>query len=169
MDLVPNITVLADGVYTIFGDMFPIMKASPERMVLFWRIFASLKIKPDDGIDLALNINLPNMQTGALGQSRAQSVRTAWMIVSFMLTALSNHALFITSQGYLGLGPALTEVGDSVVILGGSQTPFLLRQIGLDGVAKEFCILGDCYLHGFMYGELLTEEDLSAVEMFGIM
>ena len=156
-------TVLADGVYSVFGDLFPVMKASPERMVLFWRLFASLKIKPDDAIDLALNTNFPNMQTGDPGQSRAQSVRTAWLIVSFMLTALSNHAVFITSQGYLGLGPALTEVGDGVVIFGGSQTPFVLRNVDLAGVAKDFCILGDCYLHGFMYGELLTEEHLSAV------
>ena len=162
-------TVLADGVYSVFGDLFPVIKASPERMVILWRIFASLKIKPDDAIDLAPNINLPNMQTGDPGQSRAQSVRTAWLILSFMLTALSNHAVFITSQGYLGLGPALTEVGDTVVILGGSQTPFVMRKIGLAGVAKEFCILGDCYLHGFMYGELLTEEHQTAVEMFGIV
>ena len=162
-------TILADGVYSVFGDLFPVIKASPERMVLFWRIFAWLKIKPDDAIDLALNTNLPNMQTGDPGQSRAQSVRTAWMIVSFMLTALSNHAVFITSQGYLGLGPALTEVGDGVVIFGGSQTPFVLRKIGLARLAENCGILGDCYLHGFMYGELLTEVHQTAVEMFGIV
>ena len=163
-------TVLADGVYSAFEKLFPVMKESPERMVLLWRIFASLKIKPDDAIDLAaLNTNLPNMQTGDPGQSRAQSVRTAWLIVSFILTALSNHAVFITSQGYLGLGPALTAVGDAVVIFGGSQTPFVMRKIGLAGVAKEFCILGECYLHGFMYGELLTEVHQAAVEMFGIV
>ena len=91
------------------------------------------------------------------------------MIVMFTLTALDNHAVFITSQGYLGLGPALTEVGDSVVIFGGSQTPFVMKKIGLAGVAKDFCILGDCYLHGFMYGELLTEAHQAAVEMFGIL
>lgn len=162
-------TVLADGVYSVFGKLFPVIQASPERIVLFWRIFTWLKIKPDDAIDLALNTSLPNMQTGDPGQSRAQSVRTAWMIVSFMLTALSNHAVFITSQGYLGMGPALTEMGDSVVIFGGSQTHFMLRKVGHAGVAKDFCILGDCYLHGFMYGELLTEEHQTAVEMFGIV
>ena len=162
-------TVLADGVYSIFERLFPVMKESPKRMVVLWRIFASLKIKPDDAIDLALNTNLPNMQNGDPGKSRAQSVRTAWMIVSFMLTALRNHAVFISSQGYLGLGPALTEVGDSVVIFGGSQTPFVMRKIGLAGVAKDFYILGDCYLHGFMHGELLTEAHQAAVEMFGVV
>ena len=162
-------TVLADGVYSVFGKIFPAVKESTERMVFLWRVFASLKIKPDDAIDLALKKNLPNMQTGDPGTSRAQSVMTAWRIVAFTLTAVDNHAVFITSQGYLGLGPALTEVGDGVVIFGGSQTPFVIRKIGLDGAAKDFCILGDCYLHGFMYGELLTEMHQAAVEMLGIV
>lgn len=165
-------TVLADGVYKAFGDLFPIMKEPPERMVLLWRIFQTLKINPDDTIDLALHMNLPNFQTGEMGTSRAQSVRTAWLILTFMLTALRNHAVFITSQGYLGLGPALTEVGDSVVLFGGSETPFVTREMGsagADGAEKEFCILGDCYLHGFMHGELLTEAHRAAGEMFGIV
>ena len=166
-------TVLADGVYKAFGDLFPIMKEPPERMVLLWRIFETLKIKPDDTIDLALHMDLPSFQTGELGQGRAQSVRTAWLILMFMVTAISNHAVFITVQGYLGLGPALTEMGDGVVIFGGSETPFVLRENGSagddDGAGKEFCVLGDCYLHGFMYGELLTEEHRAAGEMYGIV
>ena len=165
-------TVLADGVYKAFGDLFPIMKEPPERMVLLWRIFETLKINPDDTIDLKPHMDLPSFQTGEVGQERAQSVRTAWLILMFMVTAVSNHAVFITAQGYLGLGPAMTEVGDSVVIFGGSETPFVLREIrvaGDDGVEKEFCILGDCYLHGFMYGELLTEAHRAAGEMFGIV
>lgn len=166
-------TVLADGVYSVFGDLFPMIKGSPERMVLFWRIFALLKIKTDDTIELPLSTVLPNMQTGEPGNSRAQSVRTAWLILSFMLTALNNHAIFITLQGYLGLGPALIEVGDGVAIFGGSETPFVVREIVHAGdggrVEKDFCILGDCYLHGFMHGELLTEAHQAAVEMFGIV
>lgn len=52
------------------------------------------------------------------GKSRAQSVRTAWLILIFTWKVPSNHAISITLQGYLGLGPALTEVGDSVVMFG---------------------------------------------------
>lgn len=165
-------TVLADGVYAAFADLFPVVKGSAERMLLFWRIFASLKIRPDDTIDLAPSMVLPNLQTGEPGNSRAQSVRTAWLILTFMLTALSNHAVFITLQGYLGLGPALTDVGNNVVVFGASETPFVIREIGSagdDGVERNFCILGDCYLHGFMYGELLTEVHQAAVEMFSVV
>ena len=91
-------TVLADGVYSVFEMIFPAVKESTERMVFLWRVFTWLKIKPNDAVDLALNTNLPNMQTGDLGKSRAQSIRTKWMIVAFTLTALSTHAVVITSQ-----------------------------------------------------------------------
>ena len=40
---------------------------------------------------------------------------------------------------------------------------------GDHGVEKDFCILGDCYLHDFMYGELLREAHQAAVELFGIV
>ena len=165
-------TVLADGVYTAFGHLFPIFKGLPKGMVLLWRLFALLKIKSDDTIDLARHISLPNLQTGESGKSRVQSVRTAWLIVTFIITALRNRAVFITSQGYLGLGPALTEVGDSVVLFGGSETPFVIREVGAggdDAAAKDFCILGDCYLHGFMHGELLTEAHRTAMQKFGVV
>ncbi|KAL8795921.1 MAG: hypothetical protein Q9195_001665 [Heterodermia aff. obscurata] len=165
-------TVLADGVYTAFEQLFPVFKGLPKGMVLLWRVFALLKINPDDTLDLAQHISLPNLQTGESGKSRAQSVRTAWLILTFMITALNKRALFITSQGYLGLGPALTEVGDSVVLFGGSETPFVMREVGDaggDAAEKDFCILGDCYLHGIMYGELLTEEHQARVEEFGVV
>lgn len=165
-------TVLADGVYTAFGHLFPVFKGLPRGMVLLWRLFTLLKIKTDDGIDLAQHITLPNLQTGESGKSRAQSVRTAWLILMFMVTALKNRAVFITLQGYLGLGPALSEVGDSVVLFGGSETPFVMREVGdagNDAAEKDFCIVGDCYLHGFMNGELLTEAHRAAMKEFGVV
>ena len=104
-------TVLAGGVYNVFGTLFLVMKESPERMVRLWRIFASLKIKPDDAIDLGLNTNLPNMQTGDPGQCRAQIVRTAWMVVAFMLTALDNHAVFFYITGVSWSGSCIDGGG----------------------------------------------------------
>lgn len=165
-------TVLADGVYTAFESLFPFFKGSPKMMMVLWRFFALLKIKTDDTIDLAQHMSLPNPQTGEPGKSRAQNVRTAWLIVTFMMTALNHRAVFITSQGYLGLGPALTEVGDSVVLFGGTETPFVMREVGDaggDAAQNDFCILGECYLHGFMYGELLMEEHRARVKMLGVV
>ena len=165
-------TVLADGVYSLFGQLFPIFKKLPKGVVILWRLFTLLKIKPDDTLDLAQHITLPNLQTGELRTSWAQSVRSAWLILMFIMTALRNRAVFITLQGYLGLGPASTEVKDRVILFGGSETPFVMRQAGKDGddaAEKEFCILGECYLHGFMHAELLTDAHRAAVKEFPIV
>lgn len=55
--------------------------------------------------------------------------------------------IFITEQGYLGLGPQSLQRGDQVVIFDGAEVPFVLRKHGAD-----WKILGQCYLHGWMDG-----------------
>ena len=165
-------TVLADGVHSSFRLLFPIFDGLPEGMVLLWRLFALLKLKPDNTINLPQHITLPNMQTAEPATSRAQSVKTAWVVLTFMVWALRNRAIIITSQGYLGVGPALTEVGDSVILFGGFETPFVMRKaskIDNDAAEKDFCILGECYLHGFMNGELLTEEHRARMKTFSVV
>ena len=75
-------------------------------------------------------------------------------------------------RGDLGLGPALTEMGDSVVLFGGFEMPLVMREVGYggdDAAVKDFCVLGDCSLHGFMYGELLTEAHWTAMQEFGVV
>lgn len=67
--------------------------------------------------------------------------------------------LFATRKGYLGLGPASLEVGDTVWILPGAKVPFILRHAaGAAGnVAIEemprYKLVGEAYVHGIMKGE----------------
>jgi hypothetical protein len=76
--------------------------------------------------------------------------------------ATSGRCMFLTSKGYIGLGPALTKVGDEVAILLGGTTPFMVRPGPAslatdDGAVYE--ILGDCYLNGCMDGELVKDQE----------
>ena len=59
-----------------------------------------------------------------------------------------------TSQGYIGLGPGATEVGDSVAICKGSSVPLVLRTTKEPG---DWRVVGDAYVHGAMNGELFEE------------
>ncbi|KAL3427255.1 Heterokaryon incompatibility protein 6, OR allele 6 [Phlyctema vagabunda] len=59
-----------------------------------------------------------------------------------------------TKNSYLGLAPALAQVGDRIALLKGLKTPAILRPRG--GGTWEF--VGDCYLHGIMNGEAFQEE-----------
>lgn len=57
----------------------------------------------------------------------------------------------VTERGYMGIASRARE-GDCVVLLAGATMPFILRP---DGPAST--VVGDCYIHGIMYGEAWDE------------
>lgn len=82
-------------------------------------------------------------------------------------STLKQNAFFVTSKGYLGIGPRDMQPGDVIAIFDGASTPFVLRQwntngstdLGLDkDCTPRYKIVGDCYLHGWMDGNLCGHE-----------
>ena len=68
------------------------------------------------------------------------------------ITASVGRRMFATDRGYIGLGPPEMQKGDHVYILSGGKIPYILRPVtGLR--PRTFELVGDCYLHGIMYGE----------------
>ena len=55
----------------------------------------------------------------------------------------------VSQRGLYTLVPAETVVGDSIVIVQGSELPFILRPSG-----GGFWYIGQCYVHGIMDGEV---------------
>lgn len=77
---------------------------------------------------------------------------------SFMV-ASAGRRLFATDRGYIGLGPPEMQKDDHVYILSGGNLPYLLRRV-FGPRPRTFELVGDCYLHGIMYGEEAgTDED----------
>ncbi|KAF5703502.1 heterokaryon incompatibility protein het-6 [Fusarium globosum] len=70
----------------------------------------------------------------------------------------TDRVLFITEKGYLGLGPARTEVGDVVSLIAGVHVPFVLRK-----GAQGWILVGETYVHGVMYGEALNKAEFQQV------
>ncbi len=64
----------------------------------------------------------------------------------------------VTRDGYVGIVPPLTEVGDQICIFYGIDTPYTVRQ---GQSLEKFALVGECYIHGMMDGELmgLAEEN----------
>jgi hypothetical protein len=60
--------------------------------------------------------------------------------------------LFITEQGYIGMGPEQVQRGDSVHILLGCSVPVVLRKVMSESL-NDYHIIGDSYVHGVMEGE----------------
>ncbi|KAI0434619.1 hypothetical protein F5Y09DRAFT_236329 [Xylaria sp. FL1042] len=71
--------------------------------------------------------------------------------------------LCVTKNGYIGLVPPLTRVGDVVSIFHGGDAPYLVRSETNPAVGKEIGVLrcrlvGECYMHGMMDGEMVRPE-----------
>ncbi|RGP77958.1 hypothetical protein FLONG3_3915 [Fusarium longipes] len=61
---------------------------------------------------------------------------------------------FITERGYIGRGPPSLEPGDSVCILFGGETPYIVRPRTVS--SDEHLFLGQSYVHGIMDGEAIA-------------
>ena len=76
-----------------------------------------------------------------------------------------HRRLYTTSKGYIGLGPLSTQVGDEIWIIYDARMPLALRpqpennnppeNANQSREVERFRLVGETYLHGFMYGEAL--------------
>lgn len=67
--------------------------------------------------------------------------------------ASTNRCLIRTQNGYIGLAPRLVCQGDSIALIKGGKSPFILRSSG-----GRWKLVGECYIHGIMHGEAFNEE-----------
>jgi hypothetical protein len=81
---------------------------------------------------------------------------------------IEDKDMFLTAQGYLGLGHEGFQVGDTVCILSGGDVPFLLRE-HVQEDQKVFLFLGECYIHGVMDGEAMYDPKRNPLEQFVIV
>jgi hypothetical protein len=67
------------------------------------------------------------------------------------------RSLCVTTSGRICLTPSETRVGDSVAILYGGRTPYVLRPVG-----ENFEFVGESYVHGLMKGEALKDPNFQS-------
>jgi hypothetical protein len=70
--------------------------------------------------------------------------------------AWGNRLLFRTERGHIGLGPKALQPGDSVWVLSGGRSLFILRQIDTNDESR-YRLVGEAYVHGVMYGEAVKD------------
>ena len=67
--------------------------------------------------------------------------------VAWCLRIVRARPVFRTTNGYVGLGPPGTEIGDIVTIFLGCKAPMVLRPF-FKGSRHGYTIVGECYVHG---------------------
>ena len=60
----------------------------------------------------------------------------------------------VTRDGYLGCVPASAEPQDEIFVVTGAKTPFVVRE-AKESEKRAYRIVGECYIHGMMDGEVL--------------
>lgn len=83
-------------------------------------------------------------------------------------THIMYDELFRTENGYLGLGPSSIREGDQVWILDGGRVPFVLRPLSSGTDCPRYRFLGESYVHGVMYGDVMNRRPFSKVDSYTI-
>ena len=78
---------------------------------------------------------------------------------------LAWRRLVTTHGGYIGLVPASARADDVIAVLGGCDVPLILR---LREDTNQFYVVGECYVHGLMSGEVLEFVQEGRCEMVDI-
>ena len=63
--------------------------------------------------------------------------------------ATRNRRIFRTTDGYVGLAPLDSKVGDTLAVIFGCRFPVILRP----ATSQSWTVVGHCYAHGLMDGE----------------
>ncbi|KAI1350605.1 hypothetical protein F5Y01DRAFT_285781 [Xylaria sp. FL0043] len=72
------------------------------------------------------------------------------------LAACTGRRFFTTQNGFFGIGPASIEENDIVAVVMGVSVPIVLREVeDLNSDLKNYIVVGECYVHGIMDGELV--------------
>ena len=62
----------------------------------------------------------------------------------------AGNILCVSDRGYTGLVPNLVKLGDFFCFMQGATVPFILRR----SLGSRYYLIGECYLHSLMRGEL---------------
>jgi hypothetical protein len=84
------------------------------------------------------------------GSGESGAVRSEVTKLFYAQAGFVDRCFYATDSGGKGVGPFGTLPGDLVTILYGGQFCYILREVG-----EHYVFVGDAYLHGAMYGELL--------------
>jgi hypothetical protein len=68
------------------------------------------------------------------------------------ITHMPGRRLYTTTQGILCIGPETVQAGDQVWLLRDCRLPYILRPTPSP---SKYLLVGECYVHGYMHGEIL--------------
>lgn len=93
--------------------------------------------------------------------SDAMAAKWASEVASAAREAIEIAVRFLTQQRSLDQCLPRAEVGDAVALIASCKVPYLLRALG----NRRYSLVGDCYVHGIMYGEAWDESKVQKIQI----
>ncbi|KAG7005404.1 hypothetical protein G7Y79_00020g049320 [Physcia stellaris] len=75
-------------------------------------------------------------------------------------SALRHRCLFRSTNGLIGLARVGVQAGDLLCLFSGADVPYVTREAGNTDTATR--LVGEAYVHGRMYGELIIDSKIQA-------
>lgn len=107
---------------------------------------------PDNLRDLVFSVSLDKEASEHFNLPlESQMVVTKyWQTAAAFANRIGGTNFCVTREHYVGLLPAAAAVGDEICLPHSAAVPFVVRRSGL-----KYELIGECYIHGIMHGELL--------------
>ncbi|KAI3319769.1 hypothetical protein HD806DRAFT_507953 [Xylariaceae sp. AK1471] len=126
------------------------------------------RLEPDYMGDWDKANDAPSLEEMA---DRATRLSLEWNSARIM--AATGRAVAVTKEGYVGMVPPGTEVGDLMCVFYGMNTPFVIKpqvldQDGGEGETRLVRLVGEAYVHGMMDGQTQMMADAQP-ELFSIV
>ena len=74
-----------------------------------------------------------------------------------------------TRSHYVGMVPITAQVDDHVIMIPGARVPYLVRPVPGTSDPVRCHLVGECYVHGIMKGELEDTEVFTELDAFFIV
>ncbi|RDL33943.1 uncharacterized protein BP5553_08311 [Venustampulla echinocandica] len=148
-------TLIADGAATTL---------KPSDVPNLWLLYSKHCLSSDGGVLQKYLQQAAFPPSAQFYSSLNPEEQEAWDFHTYLTRSLFGNTFFITVDGRIGLAPPGSQPGDEIVLIDGCRTPFLMRRLeGTLSVQFQrpyYSIVGPCYLHGVMYGEMCTDEQI---------
>ncbi|KAF3808548.1 Heterokaryon incompatibility protein 6 [Colletotrichum gloeosporioides] len=98
-------------------------------------------------------------------------------LIQHLMRASGRRQFFISTEGFIGLGPPDIKVGDKICVFAGGKMPFIVRDMddetqggGRPEAGTHLRLLGDAYVHGLMYGQGVkrVEQGVEELKVFNL-
>ncbi|KAH7372098.1 heterokaryon incompatibility protein-domain-containing protein [Cadophora sp. MPI-SDFR-AT-0126] len=131
--------------------------AEKSKVDTFWRTVLMDRWVSSDGTISRISPNVPGIPetfpTDPVGERELKHI-----IQNRREKDLLGFESFVSSKGRAGMIPWDAEPEDIIVVFLGAQVPFVLRK-SIRHDKKFYKLIGECYLHGLMDGQVLDEKE----------